>query len=631
MAVLLFSFLEKLKRPPFPAGRSPALRAGLAAGLVFAAAFCAYLPALKHKFVADDFSLIVNNEFVSDPASFSFLLNKEFFSQTYQVKLGARPLTLLSLMADHAAWGLNPLGYHLTNLLLHGANSALVFFLGLALWRRSGEGPPAQDGTAAGALPFALLGGLIFALHPLQAEAVNVAAFRADLLCAFFCLAALLAFARAAYALALGGLVLALFSKETAVVLPLLALLQAFFFRGGAAPAPRWRRAVSVLLAAAAAAAFLLYFWAARFSYPVHDVIYPALAGSAAPLSSFAAYFNTLAAAASHYFLKLLLPAGLSLEYQLLLPGSLFNARFALLLALGAGALLVLRSRAGPLVKFGLGFMLAAYLPVSNLLPLVNTVADRYMYLPLAGFALLIPAGLAALLRGARTAAFAKLLPRAAAAACAVLLAAYAAGARAQAARFADMFSLYSAAAAAAPANPNARYNLALAYVERGDHRAALRELEAAAAASPLYRRTELWHLTGFCFEKLGDNRRARDYYAKVLLVEPRKETYNNLANIMQREGRPDSAAWLLKKSMELAPDPVSSNNLGAYYARKNKFGEALKYFRQAVALQPDYTEAWFNLLNACEASGDLEALRAETDRMARLFQENGWEVSYAN
>lgn len=627
-----------------PAFRRPAFVHVFCAALIFAAAAGVYSPALKHGFIGDDFSLILNNDFVADPGSFSFLLNSDFLRQPYPVKLGARPLTLLSLMLDHAAWGFDPFGYHLTNILLHGLNSALLFLLVLSLGRKRRPGPdgPAEvperepDETGSGRLYLAVLSGLVFALHPLQAEAVNIASFRADLLCAFFCFSSLLAFSRAAYLPALLCFTLGLFSKETAVMLPLAALLYAWLFppeKGGWLSAGSLARLRNVrvlyytVLSAELGLVFLLYFWAERFQYPLQRAIFPVLPWSISPLSSFSAYVNTISLSALHYFKLLLFPVGLSLEYQLPLSGTVVNAGMFLALGLAGLCYAAFRSAAGRELKFGLGFLLIMYLPVSNLVPLVNTVNDRYMYLPLAGFGValsaLILAGLRRLsaLRGDFPAALAPGL-------CAALLCLYGCGTVAEGGRFRDMLAVYSAAAAVSPQNPNARYNLALACMEHGDYSGAVREFEAVIVASPLYRRVEIWHSLGVCWEKLGNAGKAKAFYAKVLLVSPGKETFTNLADMMQKEGRPDSAAWLLRKSLELGPDPVSSNNLGTYYARRKEFSEAIRYYREAVRQRPDYTEAWLNLLNACKDSGDPGMLRKETLRMASLFAGNHWEMN---
>src|SRR5262245_30123797 len=129
-----------------------------------------------------------------------------------------RPLVMLSFHADRALWGTHPAGYHLTNLLAHAATAVLV-----------GELAVAAGLSAAGAL----LATLAFVAHPVQADAVAYVSGRTDVLCAFWALAALLAWRRgrtmfdrwAVASAALFGA--ALLSKETAAPLALVFLVPA--------------------------------------------------------------------------------------------------------------------------------------------------------------------------------------------------------------------------------------------------------------------------------------------------------------------------------------------------------------------------------------------------------------------
>src|SRR5580704_17204432 len=96
------------------------------------------------------------------------------------------PLTWLSFAIDYQLWGHNPFGYHLTNLLLHVANTVLVLLLAFELLRD----------RVTHARPAAILTAAIFGVHPLRVESVAWATERKDLLFAFFYLLAILAYLR---------------------------------------------------------------------------------------------------------------------------------------------------------------------------------------------------------------------------------------------------------------------------------------------------------------------------------------------------------------------------------------------------------------------------------------------------
>jgi len=112
------------------------------------------------------------------------------------------------LALDYSLWGLNPLGFHLTNILLHAANTTLLYLLGRRL----------QNSACA------LFAALFFGLHPIQVHAVNVISTRGDLLAAFFTLLSLHAFFSRRTVLFPLALMLAALSKETSMVLPLAVL-----------------------------------------------------------------------------------------------------------------------------------------------------------------------------------------------------------------------------------------------------------------------------------------------------------------------------------------------------------------------------------------------------------------------
>lgn len=174
------------------------------AAIVFAVAFVAYLPALWTGFTADDFFILARlKEFGGLSHPLSYFTATGFFEYY-------RPLTFLVHAADWLIWGLNPAGFHLTNLLLHATSSVLVFMLGRRL-----------DSPATG-----LVAALLFALHPASHEAVYWVSARFDLLATCLTLASLLLLTGSPAAYVAGVVVfgLALLSKESALALPVMFL-----------------------------------------------------------------------------------------------------------------------------------------------------------------------------------------------------------------------------------------------------------------------------------------------------------------------------------------------------------------------------------------------------------------------
>ncbi|MHB2026059.1 MAG: hypothetical protein ACYCPQ_05415 [Elusimicrobiota bacterium] len=158
----------------------PRILKTLTAALLFAAAFLSYSNSLKNGFCWDDHIIIENNPFIKNPENLKILADQVLLKPVTPIIGAARPIFLASLILDHAVWGEHALGYHLTSVVLHGINAVLVWILGGLFLS-----------------PFAAaVSGLIFAVHPVNTEAVNPASFRPDLLAAFFMLSALLAYRR---------------------------------------------------------------------------------------------------------------------------------------------------------------------------------------------------------------------------------------------------------------------------------------------------------------------------------------------------------------------------------------------------------------------------------------------------
>ena len=171
------------------------------------------------------YSLNLNNYFLSDDfAQIGRVLSGDF-SVTWGREYGGflRPLFIWSYVIDCSVWRAHPFGYHLTNVIVHGANAFLVSLLGRTLFRES---------HIVGRNLLAVAGGALFLLHPSHTEAVSWISGRADLIATFFVLLSLLLYwdyfeSRHNLHLILSILSfgLALLAKESAVCLPLLLLV----------------------------------------------------------------------------------------------------------------------------------------------------------------------------------------------------------------------------------------------------------------------------------------------------------------------------------------------------------------------------------------------------------------------
>ena len=188
-----------------------------AAVAVLLATLLAFARTLAYDFVWDDALLIQRSQRLQQWTSLPAVLGSHFWSEVHEGSHYYRPLVSLSFFLDVQAWGFNPMGFHLTNLLAHLATALAV----LALARR-----------LTGSVLAAAVAGVAFALHPIHTESVTFISGRTDVLATLFFLLALLGYVRwrheggpLAFAGSLVAFFLGLAAKEVAVTLPLVLVL----------------------------------------------------------------------------------------------------------------------------------------------------------------------------------------------------------------------------------------------------------------------------------------------------------------------------------------------------------------------------------------------------------------------
>jgi tetratricopeptide (TPR) repeat protein len=342
-----------------------------------------FSPSLRSEFVYDSSEEILSWDFIHDPGNLLTALT--FRVMGMDVLDFNRPVAVTSLMFDSLLWDRDPFGYHLTDILFHLLVACLVFLLiRHILLLRNPSRNPTWPSIAA------FLAALLFAVHPLVTEAVCEPANRKDLLAAAFGLDALLLAIRHDPKTGRGDLVriflctllclLSIGSKEAGVAFPAILFLYWFLFRRGE-PGAFWTWAIAG--SATAAIAFLI----ARFSlehHPsevfIHAPTYPG--GSLAQALLIQPQILAL------YGFNLLWPLYLCADYSGYSVRS-FPLPFSLFLIALIAAPLAWWSRKDRRVLFGVGFAVAALLPVCNLVPIYHPAADRYLYIPLAGLVLL--------------------------------------------------------------------------------------------------------------------------------------------------------------------------------------------------------------------------------------------------
>jgi protein O-mannosyl-transferase len=352
------------KRPAlWPRVWLPALAAVLAAAV--------YINALDNPFVYDDHDTIIANPSLVDPANIRFVFVYSPF----------RPLVNVSYAVDRMLWDMQPFGFHLTNVILHALVVVLMYaFVRVALAdvrsRTTGTDPGTADRW------WAFTAASLFAVHPLMSEAVGYVSGRSEVLCAVFFLSALL-MARAAlmrggatWAAAALFWVLALLSKEVAIVFPAVVFAYDYLLLPDSATRRRqrlWRLYFPCTVLLVAGAAYRL-------------------SRASGPMSTESPLLNlwTQSIVIWRYVALAIAPVGQSIMHSVHRVTSLgdVKALLAVLAIVLVVVAAVLARRIRPLVAFGLFWFLAVIAPSSSVIALREGMAEHRVYLAGAGLSI---------------------------------------------------------------------------------------------------------------------------------------------------------------------------------------------------------------------------------------------------
>ena len=359
-----------MKRPP--------AKAALAL-VVALAALMAYAGTLAFDFVWDDTLLIQRSHQLHLWSDLWTALTSHFWAEVQERSQYYRPVVTASFFLDLKLWGLNPLGFHLTNVLAHMAVSLAV----LALARRLTGSEPAAGGA-----------GLLFALHPLHTESVAFVSGRTDILAALGVLLAVLGYAhsrdtgrRGPWIGSLVAFALALGAKEVAVTLPFVLAL--YDWTQGEFRREPLRLALARALARYAPYAAVIAGYAA-----VRMAVLSGIVDSAAPTWAPPLVRALTALKIIGWYAWLTIAPYPANAYYLIVPTALPpDATWWLAVGMLAMALALtaVAARRWPVAAFGAGWFWITLAPSAgvNFLALSDAImAERFLYLPSVGFCL---------------------------------------------------------------------------------------------------------------------------------------------------------------------------------------------------------------------------------------------------
>jgi tetratricopeptide (TPR) repeat protein len=631
--------------------------------------FIAFSNTLNNDFIWDDQKVLLENENIR---SLDGSHLKDFFtsSEAYNFAKGQnyRPIALLSFAIIYKTLGPGPSGFHLVNVLIHTLNSVLVFFLVYLVLtttatkdsapRVEGENEPISIFTAY-LLP-AFITGLLFATHPIHTEAVGWCKQLEDLLALFFMLSTFYLYIKSRakakasqstvtvyYVLSIFFFVIALFSKEMAVTLPLILLVYdltlgdefeigkkgkgtydlQFFLHHLIRYIPYWLLTVLYLVART-----LVLKQVAEDEFLIVGGI--ALTG----IPKFFAIVKGIA-----YYIKLLVfpvnlsadyltfPVSLSIDWQVVLSLSVLTTIFV------AAAVLYKYSR---VVTFSILWFFITLLPVSNIINLRILIAERFLYIPSLGFCLFVALGLVWIYKSCPEGEKIVIV------ALIAIVTFYTVGTIQRNRVWKSGYTFWSNVIEKYPDNARARYNMGAAYFNRKQFKKSINEyqeainldpnfLEAHYRAGDVYERLERYddaineyrlvlaigpdspvvhNDLGLLLYKRGEYDEAISHYKRALMKNPNSsDAHFNLANVYRKKGLTEKAIHEYKEVLKRDDKHFSANNnLGILYAMKGRNQEAVERFKKAIEISPDNKEARYNIGLAYTMMGDCNSARTE-------------------
>ena len=551
-----------------------------------------YLNSLSNKFVYDDEFVIVNNYFIKTWDNFPRLFNKDYFR--YAEELSYRPVVTLSYFIDYSIWGLNPFGFHLTNLLLHTLNSVLIFFLFTYFLNNR---------------TVSFVAALLFVCHPILSETVNAISYREDLLTATFFIAAFILYiktskrddlvlkqnsntkTRLLYSASLICSLFAVFSKEMAIILPALIYLYDFVLtKKKDLPHKLIHNYIGYILIA-------IFYLIIRFV-----ILYsPVEAQTSYPSNSVLINAMTMTKVIASYMGLFFLPLSLCADY--VMPhASFLDISFILSLLLVSSAILIAYKlyTYSKIVFFSIVWFSVSLLPVLNIVPIENIIAERYLYLPILGLCMsygcflqihtkvinyqkytiiilliliLLPLSLKTIKRN-------KI--------------------------WMEQPVLWTDTVRTSPNSFKAHNNLGNFYRDAGRLDESIIEFKRALSLYDDY--INAHNNLGVTYRKKGMLKEALTEYQKALKLNPNYAyAHNNLGVLYAKLNYLDLSILEFQKAISIMPYYFDAhNNLGATYLRKGLHEKAIAEFLETIKYNNRHADAYYNLSAAYLSSNQL-------------------------
>jgi protein O-mannosyl-transferase len=551
--------------------------------LIIVIALLAFFPSLNGGFIWDDYRLITENRLIH---AHNGLYHFWFTTQA----IDYWPMTYSTFWGEWRLWGMNPIGYHVTNLFLHIITSLLIWLILRKL-----------------SIPGAFFAAMIFLIHPVNVESVAWIAQRKNLLAMLFFLLAIFFYLKTEipspsshnqtssfwYWLSLLTFILSMLSKGSVVVLPVLLLGITW-----------WSRPLEKRDLARIAPFFIsaLLFTIVNIWFQRHgqDVVIRN-----------AGFVERLLGAGNvvwFYLYKAILPLNLSFVYpqwRVQADHPLWWLPLSAALTVTAVLWVYRRKWSRPLL-FAWAFFCVSLVPVLGITDVYfmkfSLVSDHYQHIAIIGVVVTAAAGWGVWRDRMRDAVRIGADCVAVAVICTLFSLTWQ-----QCGLYHDEITLYKDTLQKNPDCWMIHNNLGLALQNAGRPEEAIEHYQQALRLKIDY--YEAYYNLGNALVQIGQPKEAIKRYDQALSFNPNYILANiNMGNALTEIGQPQEAIRYYKIAIRLNPDFAETYyDLGNVYVRLGKPQEAIEYFNQALKIKPDYLQAHNNLGAALAESGQLE------------------------
>lgn len=568
----------------------------------------AYGNAIGGQLLWDDEYVVKTNMFIRQLSNLPKLLTPDYFARasvghyTQSGEESYRPVVTLTHFMDYAVFGLRPWGYHFMNVLFHLAASLTLLYLFQAL-----------NLTNLAAFCAALL----FMVHPLNSETVNMVSYREDLLAGLFVSAAFAALLKDRLLICSLWYIAALLSKESALSFALLVGVYWFYVRPenrrvsicqdrlrkptlpakrstskqARRPSPQ-QPAKGARCGSEAIPVFsVIGGISAAYLFLVFIVFPPLGVADSYELAAIPGVIGTMARVFAKYLQLFVAPVILRVDYTFPVSESIWSlpalGSLALIMGLLGASALVVRSR---LVRFLIWWFLVSALPVSGVYPLKNFIAERYLYLPIMGWCGVAGIGIAWLCeRYPRTqrwivVGFA-------------LIIIWFVGLNIKRNRvWRDEISFFTEMIRVTPDSAKGHSGLGMAYFERRDYEKAERALRRSLELNP--HQTIALHNYGCILMERGKPHDALAAFSQVVERDPNfVEAYYQAGMVYKELHEREQAEVYLRKTLDLNPNFIPAKFLlGVLHQERQDWSEAVSYFEEVIAVDRGHDRAIKNL-----------------------------------